>query len=60
MDKKSNKKYVFNILLILILGAAVIYLTMKDDLQASLESADVGFSDVDFIFLYLDGSIFCS
>ena len=32
MDKKSNKKYVFNILLILILGAAVIYLTMKDDL----------------------------
>ena len=36
MDKKSNKKYVFNILLILILGAAVIYLTMKDDLQASL------------------------
>lgn len=38
MDKKSNKKYVFNILLILILGAAVIYLTMKDDLQASLKA----------------------
>lgn len=38
MDKKSNKKYFLNILLILTLGAIVIYLTMKDDLQASLKA----------------------
>ena len=38
MDKKSNKKYIFNILLILVLGTTVIYLTMKDDLQASLKA----------------------
>ncbi|WP_027089819.1 lysylphosphatidylglycerol synthase transmembrane domain-containing protein [Thomasclavelia saccharogumia] len=38
MDKKSNKKYIFNILLILVLGTTVIYLTMKDDLQASLKT----------------------
>ena len=37
MDKKSNKKYIFNILLILVLGTTVIYLTIKDDLQASLK-----------------------
>lgn len=38
MDKKSNKKYIFNIVLILSLGILVIYLTMKDDLKASLEA----------------------
>lgn len=38
MDRKPNKKYFINILLILILGAIVIYLTMKDDLQASLNA----------------------
>lgn len=38
MDKKSTKKYFINILLILILGAIVIYLTMKDDLQASFKA----------------------
>lgn len=38
MDRKSNKKYFFNILLILTLGAIVIYLTMKDELNASLEA----------------------
>ena len=36
MDKKSNKKYFLNIILILVLGATVIYFTMKDDLHASL------------------------
>lgn len=38
MDKKANKKYFLNILLILTLGAIVIYLTMKDELQASLKA----------------------
>lgn len=38
MDKKANKKYFLNILLILTLGAFVIYFTMKDDLQASLNA----------------------
>lgn len=36
MNNKSNKKYILNIILILVLGAAVIYFTMKDELQASL------------------------
>ena len=36
MDKKPNKKYIINIILILSLGTLVIYLTMKDDLKASL------------------------
>ena len=38
MEKKSKKKYIFNIVLILSLGILVIYLTMKDDLKASLEA----------------------
>ena len=38
MDKKSNKKYFLNIILILVLGATVIYFTMKDDLHASLRA----------------------
>ena len=38
MDKKSNKKYFLNIVLILVLGATVIYFTMKDDLEASLKA----------------------
>lgn len=38
MDKKANKKYFFNILLILSLGTLVIYFTMKDDLQASVNA----------------------
>ena len=38
MDKKANKKYFLNILLVLTLGAIVIYLTMKDELQASLKA----------------------
>lgn len=36
MDKKFNKKYIINIILILLLGIVVVYLTMKDDLKASL------------------------
>lgn len=38
MDKKSNKKYILNIILILVLGATVIYFTMRDDLEASLKA----------------------
>lgn len=49
MDKKSNKKYIINIVLILLLGTVVIYLTMKDDLQASL-SALINASPVWIIF----------
>lgn len=38
MNNKSKKKYFFNIVLILGLGALVIYLTMKDALEASLHA----------------------
>lgn len=38
MNNKSKKKYFFNILLILVLGALVIFFTMKDDLKASLHA----------------------
>lgn len=52
MDKKSNKKYFLNILLILTLGAIVIYLTMKDDLQASLKAL-MSASPIWIIFSFL-------
>lgn len=62
MDKKSNKKYFLNILLILTLGILVIYLTMKDDLEASLTaltSASPGWIIFSFllmgIYYILDG-----
>ena len=54
MDKKSNKKYIFNIVLILSLGILVIYLTMKDDLKASLEAL---VNALDCIFSIFNGHL---
>ena len=57
MDKKSNKKY-FNIILILVLGATVIYFTMKDDLHASFKSINNGLAFMDCYFLCINVYIF--
>ena len=38
MKNNSKKKYLINFLLIIVIGAAVIYFTMKDDLEASIEA----------------------
>lgn len=65
MDKKSNKKYFLNIILILVLGATVIYFTMKDDLHASLRALTtasplwivISFALMSIYFL-LDGIIY--
>lgn len=58
MDKKSNKKYFLNIILILVLGATVIYFTMKDDLHASLRALTTASAFMDCYFLCINVYIF--
>ena len=38
MDKKSNKKYYINILIILLFGGAAIYFSMGDDISSSFQA----------------------
>lgn len=58
MDKKSNKKYILNIILILALGSAVVYFTMKDELEASLKALATA-SPIWIVFsLFLMGGYF--
>ena len=56
MKNNSKKKYLINFLLIIVIGAAVIYFTMKDDLEASIEAlltASAGWIIVSLILMII-------
>ena len=56
MKDNSKKKYLFNFVLIIGIGATVIYFTMKDDLKASINAlltASAGWIFISFLLMII-------